>query len=153
MPEAAPPATRPQIILAFDFGLRRLGLATGDTLTRAARALRTLPCIAGVPVWEELLREVRDVGAQQLVVGCPYNVDDSASVVTTMARKFAAELQRRSGLPVHLVDERYSSIEAQQQLRGMRAAGQRHHKVHKSDIDAMAAAVVLERWLAGEGSR
>lgn len=153
MPEAADSTTRPQIILAFDFGLRRLGLATGDTLTRTAHPLRTLTCQDGVPSWDELLREVRRVGAHQLVVGCPYNVDGSSSVITARARSFAAELQRRSDLPVHQVDERYSSLEAQQQLREQRAAGQRRQRLRKADIDATAAAVILRRWLSGEGTR
>lgn len=153
MPEAPAPPSRPQIVLAFDFGLKRLGLAAGDTLTRSARALRTLPCTAGEPDWTALLREISSVGAHQLVVGCPYNVDDSDSAITAKARAFAAELQHRSGLPVHLVDERFSSLEAEETLRGQRASGQRRTRIEKSDIDAMAAAVILERWLAGEGSR
>ncbi len=153
MPEATSQSSRPQIILAFDFGLRRLGLAAGDTLTRSARALRTLPCNAGEPDWTLLLREVSAVGAHQLVVGCPYNVDDSDSAITGKARDFAAELQSRSGLPVHLVDERFSSLEAEEMLRGQRASGQRRNRIEKTDIDAMAAAIILERWLTGEGSR
>lgn len=153
MPEAPRSATDPQIVLAFDFGLRRLGLAAGDTLTRSAHALRTLHCADGEPDWTELLREVASTGACQLIVGCPYNVDDSASATTSSARAFAAELQRRTGLPVHLVDERFSSLEAAELLRELRASGQRRSKVEKADIDATAAAIILERWLAGEGPR
>lgn len=153
MPEAPSQSSRPQIVLAFDFGLKRLGMAAGDTLTRSARALRTLPCNAGEPDWTALLREVGAVGAHQLVVGCPYNVDDSDSAITGKARAFAAELRSRSGLPVHLVDERFSSLEAGDKLRDQRATGQRRTRIEKTDIDAMAAAIILERWLAGEGPR
>jgi putative holliday junction resolvase len=87
------------------------------------------------------------------VVGAPYNVDGSESALTTAARDFAAELRRRFALPVHLVDERYSSLEAQAALRDARARGERRQRVARHDIDSAAAAVILGRFLEGEGQR
>ncbi len=153
MPEEPVTQRGPQIVLAFDFGLRRLGLATGDTLTRSAHGLRALLCRDGVPDWNAVLREVNQVGAARLVVGCPYNDDGSASATAERARAFGAELQRRTQLPVHMVDERYSSLEAQELLREQRQSGQRRARLQKSDVDAMAAAIILERWFAGEGTK
>ena len=100
---------------------------------------------------DRIARELRDSGASRIVVGCPYNEDGSRGALATRAAQFAAELGRRHGLPVHLVDERYSSLEATAALRTMRADGTRRSRVGKPDIDSAAAAVILERWLAGEG--
>ena len=155
---AAPPApasAAPQVLLGIDFGLRRIGIAVGDTITRRARPRPALQVPAGrTPGDAELqrvARELRDNGATCVVVGCPYNEDGSPGALARKAAQFAAELGRRHGLPVHLVDERYSSLEATEALRAMRADGTRRGRVEKPDIDSAAAAVILERWLAGEG--
>lgn len=112
MPERTASAG-PQIVLGIDFGLRRIGLAVGDTLTRTARPLAALTVAnAGqlsAPEWLHLERVIRECGASQIVVGCPYNVDGSAHSLTDAARTFARELQQRVTLPLHLEDERYSS--------------------------------------------
>ena len=92
---------------------------------------------------ETLLREWQPALA---VVGLPYNVDGSDSAMTQAAREFAAELQRRYRLPVVLVDERYSSREAEARLKSARESGLRRRRVVKADVDAAAACVILERW-------
>lgn len=138
--------------MAFDFGLRRIGLAVGDTLTRTARPLQAHTCSAGGmgdADWRRLEAEVIKAGARQLVVGCPYNVDGTPGTMTEQARRFAKSLGDRLKLPVHLVDERYSSIEAEAVLRDRRSAGERR-RFDKPVIDSTAATIVLERWLAGE---
>jgi len=138
--------------MAFDFGLRRIGLAVGDTLTRTARPHSALLVGAAGLLeqdWRRLESTVVKSGARQLVVGCPYNVDGSSSVMTEQARRFAQSLASRCGLPVHLVDERYSSLEAEAALREQRRAGERR-RYDKPAIDSAAATIVLERWLAGE---
>ncbi len=151
----APASAAPQILLGIDFGLRRIGLAVGDTITRRARPRPALQVAAGrapgEAEFQRIARELRDSGASRIVVGCPYNEDGSRGALATRAAQFAAELGRRHGLPVHLVDERYSSLEATAALRTMRADGTRRSRVGKPDIDSAAAAVILERWLAGEG--
>jgi putative Holliday junction resolvase len=156
MPEPAPPGA-PEVLLGVDFGLRRIGLAVGDTVTRRARPRPALLVAAGrepgEPEFERLARELRDAGAARIVVGCPYNPDGTQGALAARAAGFAAELGRRHGVPVHLVDERYSSIEATEALRTMRASGARRTRVEKPDIDSAAAAVILERWMAGEGER
>lgn len=151
----APASAAPQILLGIDFGLRRIGMAVGDTITRRARPRPALQVAAGRTPgdaeFQRIARELSDSGASRIVVGCPYNEDGSQGALATRAAQFAAELGRRHGLPVHLVDERYSSLEATEALRTMRADGTRRSRVEKPDIDSAAAAVILERWLAGEG--
>ncbi|MBM4209393.1 MAG: Holliday junction resolvase RuvX [Gammaproteobacteria bacterium] len=141
----------PEVVLAFDFGMRRIGIAVGDTLTRTARPLAALsrnsPALSETE-WRALEAEAIKTGARQLVVGCPYNVDGSPSVMTERATAFAKTLGSRLKLPVHMVDERYSSLEAEATLRDQRSAGERK-RYDRAAIDSAAATVILERWLGG----
>jgi putative Holliday junction resolvase len=138
----------PRIILAFDFGHRRIGVACGDTVSRTASPLEALPTGPNAPPWEKIDALLREWQPALGVVGLPYNVDDSDSTMTTAARGFAAELERRFQLEVVLVDERYSSREAAARLKSARASGLRRRRVAKADVDAAAACVILERWFS-----
>ena len=142
--------TRPQTVLAFDFGLKRIGIACGDTLTRHGAARAAAAVHRGVPDWQAIAREVRALAPAILVVGAPYNVDGSEGALLAAARRFAAELERRFALPVQLVDERFSSLEANEALKARRAGGARG-RIERADIDSAAAAVILGRWFQGEG--
>jgi len=139
-----------QTILAFDFGLKRIGMAVGDTLTSTAAPRGVIPVAPSGPDWDSIAAEVHALHPQVLVVGAPYNVDGTPGRLAPAARRFAAELQRRFALPVSLVDERWSSLEAGAALKAQRAGGARR-RIRRGDIDSAAAAVILERWLAGEG--
>jgi putative holliday junction resolvase len=136
-------------VIAFDFGLRRIGIAAGDTLTRTASPRPAITVGAGGPDWNAIASVVHSLSPGLLVVGAPYNVDDSPGALTGAASAFAAELQRRFGLRVERVDERFSSLEAGAELKSQRARGQRR-RIRREHIDSAAAAVILERWLAGE---
>jgi len=149
MPEAeSSRRDAPQIVLAFDFGQRRIGVACGDTVSRSASHAHAIACRSrGVP-WEAVDALIREWRPGLLVVGLPYNVDDSETAAAAGARNFAGELASRYALPVELVDERYSSMEAVDRLRQARASGLRKRRVAKSDVDAGAARVILERWFS-----
>ena len=149
MPDRTPgqPTLRqPKIVVALDFGLRRIGTASGDTLTRTANPRSTVSNGPSGPDWAALDRLLADTRPARIAVGEPYNADGSVSPLTEAARNFAAELAKRSSLPVDLVDERWSSQDAEERLRGMRASGERKRRVTREDVDAVAAAVILERW-------
>lgn len=130
--------------LGFDFGEKRIGLALGDDLTGSARPL---PALAPGN-WAELDRVLANWQPAALIVGLPLDEDGREQRITAAARRFAAQLGQRSRLPVHLVDERYSSREADSHLREARASGRMPRRVRKTDRDAHAARVVLEQWLA-----
>jgi len=83
-----------------------------------------------------------------IVVGLPYNADGSESGMSAQVRTFSEELARRYALPVRMVDERYSSLEAGSRLKAARESGARTRRVTKTDVDAAAACVILERWFA-----
>jgi putative holliday junction resolvase len=147
MPEPVLPASgAARIVLAFDFGHRRIGVACGDTVSRTAAPLNAVPAGAAGPRWEVIETLLREWQPALAVVGLPYNVDGSDSAMTLSAREFAAELERRCRLPVVLVDERYSSREAEARLKSARESGLRRRRVVKADVDAAAACVILERW-------
>jgi putative Holliday junction resolvase len=137
--------TGPQLILAFDFGTRRIGIASGDTLTRTARALTTVSVASDLP-WQEIDKLVSDYRPARLIVGLPYNMDGTPTALTGKTRKFALELAARFKVEVLLVDERLSSREAEAQLRNARAAGLKRRRLTHADVDMTAAKVLLERW-------
>jgi putative Holliday junction resolvase len=148
MPEPGGAAHPPNVILAFDFGARNIGVACGDTVSRNASPLSPVPARGGEPNWALIEAHVRTWRPNRLVVGLPYNTDGSESDMTKAARAFAGELQERFALEVDLVDERYSSMDAQARLRSERESGARRRRVGKADIDAVAACVILERWFS-----
>ena len=143
-----PESSRPKIVLAFDFGRRRIGVACGDTVSRSASVLEAVPADAAGPRWPVIAALMREWQPDMAVVGLPYNVDGSDSAMTGAARTFAAELARRFGIEVVMVDERYSSLEAEARLQAARESGLRRRRVAKSDVDAAAACVILERWFS-----
>ncbi len=147
------PERAPRIALAFDYGRRRIGMAAGDTLTATAAPRPAVAAHAGVPDWSAIAREILALSPHVLVVGVPYNADGSEGSMAQETRQFAQSLQARFALPVEHVDEHGSSLEAGSRLKDQRASGQRRRRVQRADIDSAAAAVILTRWLAGEGDR
>lgn len=129
----------PAIVLGFDYGTKRIGVAIGQSLTGAARPLEVLHARDDVPDWEAITRLIRTWQPTSLVVGLPIDMDGSEQDVTARARRFSRQLKGRYNLTVHLMDERLSSIEAASRLREQ---GKPTNK-----RDAMAAQVILESWL------
>ena len=124
-----------QSFLAFDFGTRRVGVAVGNTLLKQAQPLTTV-AVMGDARFAAIARLLREWQPDALVVGVPTHPDGAPHDNTRRAKAFARQLQGRFGLPVHEVDERYTSVEAI-------AEGAR-------DVDAAAAALILEQYLRGQ---
>jgi putative holliday junction resolvase len=133
-------------IVAFDYGVKRIGVACGNTLTRSARPLKTLNNGVSIP-WLEISTIVRDYEPSKFIVGLPYNMDDTDTSLSQTVREFASELGTRFNREVILVDERLSSRAAAEELRDARASGQQRRRVVRADIDMTAAKVLLEQWL------
>ena len=134
----------PQTALGFDFGLKRIGAAVGQTLTGSASPLGVVMVRGGEPDWEAIAGLIGEWRPASLVVGLPYNMDLSEQEMTQKARHFAAELSKRFPLPVHTVDERLSSREAEAALKERRQQGRK--RITREDIDGAAACVILESW-------
>lgn len=122
-------------ILAFDYGLRQIGVATGQTLTRSSTPLEVIPAKNGQPQWDRVAALIEQWRPDALVVGLPLNMDGTESDMCALARGFASELETRFAVPVHLTDERLSSREA-------RARGGT-----REDHD-LAAKIIAETFLA-----
>lgn len=133
--------------LGFDFGLRRIGVAIGESVTGSARPLLTLPARDGQPEWERIQALLQDWQPQALVVGIPRHADGSAAAVTAPAERFARRLHGRFGLPVHTVDEHLSSHAAEQALAERGRGGERLARQPEA-VDSLAAAIILETWFA-----
>ena len=148
MPERG--AATPGLYLAFDFGLKRTGVAVGQVVTGSARAPTTLACNHGQPDWpavQALLDEWRPAG---LVVGIPRHMDGTEQPMTAAAERFARRLEGRFGLPVHRTEEQLSSYAAEQELTAAGRGGRRLQD-RKQEIDRMAARIILESWFAEGG--
>jgi len=138
----------PETVLAFDFGLRRIGVAVGQQVTDSARPLGVVRNADTGPDWAHIETLVAEWRPQRLVVGMPHHADGSASELGNKVERFVAGLGR-FGLPVETVDERYSSIDAQELLKSRRAVGL-EGRIRKELIDAAAAVLIAERWLKRE---
>ncbi len=132
--------------MAFDYGTRRIGVAIGQTTTASASPAGIID-VRNTPDWQALERCVRQWSPSRLLVGLPYNMDGTDTLLTATCRAFAVELERRFGLPVELVDERLTSAAATSDLRDARRSGARSRRVRPEDIDAHAARLILETWL------
>ncbi|SRR5690625_575522 len=139
MPETA---NRQGVILAFDFGTRQIGLASGQTITATATPLTQLPARDGIPDWERVEDLVREWQPALILVGLPLNMDGSESALCVRARKFARRLHGRTGKPVLMVDERLSTREAKT------LDSRRGQSYRERPVDAIAASLILESWLA-----
>ncbi len=126
--------------MAFDFGLKRIGVAVGQSLLASAQALPTLSAEDGKPRWGEIERLLQQWQPDLLVVGHPINMDGSDNEITKLARKFARRLRGRFGIPCYIWDERLSSFAARERIR------ESEDKL-RTGIDSVAAQIILESWL------
>lgn len=141
------PAT-PETILAFDFGMRRIGIAVGQQITQSASPLGVVANGENGPDWSHIASLLDEWRPARLIVGMPWHADGSRSETTTLVESFIAQL-RRFEIEVETVDERYSSVEATQQLKDARLSGAKG-RISKEMIDSGAARLIAERWLKSQ---
>jgi putative Holliday junction resolvase len=128
-------------LLAFDYGLKRIGVAVGQQLTGTATPLKILSARDGIPDWDEIRKIIQEWQPDLAVVGNPLNMDGSESEMSLRARKFANRLHGRFGVKVEMTDERLSSYVNRSPVSG----GDGHSRT--GGIDALAAATICEDWL------
>ncbi len=131
------------VYLGFDFGYRRIGVAVGQTITASARPLTTLRANQGCPNWQEVTKLIQQWNPAELIVGLPTTINGKIQYTTEPAKQFAEQLHQIFGLPVHLVDERLTTKEARSNI--FEQGG--YKQLKKSEVDAYAAALILEQWL------
>ena len=145
-----PEPSKPETILAFDYGLRRIGVAVGQTVTGGASPLGVVDNGDRGPEYARIDALIREWRPDRIVVGMPLHADGSPSALVPTIRAFMRDLERY-GLPVSEMDERHSSQEAEAALIRARQAGSKG-RISKADIDAAAAVMIAERYLAGQES-
>ena len=129
-------------VLAFDFGEQRIGVATGETVLKTAHPLLTINAEANDVRFSEIEKLIKEWQPSLLIVGLPTHLDGKPHTLTQLSKKFAQRLEGRFNLPVMMIDERLSSVEASQNLR---AAGIKAQE-QKALIDAAAAQVILQSY-------
>jgi len=140
MPEAAA-----RTVLAFDFGLKRIGVAVGEPSLGTAHPLPGIAA-SGDPLFAAVAKLLAEWRPGQLVVGHPVADDGSVHALARRAERFARQLEGRFRLPVALVDERYSSIEAESRLRAAAGARKAARASRARQLDSRAAQVILEQY-------
>lgn len=129
------------VVLGFDFGTRRIGVAVGESVTGSARPLASIAVRHDRPDWDGIRRLIDTWRPEGLVVGLPLQMDGGEQDTTVAALRFGRQLAGRYGLPVHTMDERLTTRAAATLLedKGRRVTG--------DDLDPVAASLILESWL------
>ncbi|WP_280539951.1 Holliday junction resolvase RuvX [Chromohalobacter sp. 11-W] len=135
-----------RLVVAFDYGTRRIGVAVGNEMLGSATALAPLPARNGIPEWQQIGQLLKEWQPDLLVVGLPLNMDGTESDMSQRARKFGNRLHGRFGKPVEVFDERGSTRAAK---RIARDAG--HRGNYRDDgVDGIAAQLILESFFADD---
>lgn len=137
-----PDLTAPQLVMAFDFGTQKMGMAVGSSLIQSANPLPLFPMKDGIPNWDNLLKIVKQHQPSLFLVGLPLNMDDSESELSTRARKFARRLRHQTNIETLMVDERLTTREARDELEHYQAQGRGKNLA----ADSIAAALFIESW-------
>lgn len=130
---------RHDLVMAFDFGMSKIGIAIGQAITKTATPIAIIKATDGIPDWSEIERWINEWQPRLFVVGLPLNMDDSSSEMSRLAEKFARKLNGRFHIPFELMDERLTSFEAKQ------------GKSSGKPQDHIAAKLILESFFQGHG--
>lgn len=137
--------TRCLQFLCFDFGLKRFGVATGNTLLQQGQPLEPIKAKDGIPDWDRIEQLVEEWKPEAFIVGLPLNMDGSENEMCLRAKKFGKRLKGRFNRQVHLMDERLSSYEAKSRvMESNKGAVDFGHY----SVDGQAASLILETWFA-----
>lgn len=137
-----PDLNTPNMIMAFDFGTQKMGMAVGQSMIESANPLALFPMKDGIPNWDELLKIIRQYQPNLFLVGLPLNMDDTESELSARSRKFARRLRHQTNIETLMVDERLTTREARGELEHYQAQG----RGKKLAADSIAAALFIESW-------
>ncbi len=125
-----------QTLLCFDYGIKRIGTAVGQTITSTATALEIIKTINDKPDWNSITRLINEWGPDLFIVGKPYQLDGSRQEMTDIAERFSRQLEGRYQIKVEMIEEQLSSYEARRELKST------------YELDAVAARLILETWFS-----
>ncbi|MGR6980904.1 Holliday junction resolvase RuvX [Testudinibacter sp. P27/CKL/0425] len=132
--------------LAFDYGVKSIGCAVGQSITGTAQALAAFKANDGIPNWDLIEKCLKEWQPKIVVVGLPLNMDGTEQEITQRARKFSQRIHGRFGVAVALHDERLSTVEARAEIfsrRGFKA-------LEKGKVDSISACIILESWFEAQ---
>ena len=139
--------TSQNVIMGFDYGTRKIGIAVGQLITKTANPIAIISARDGVPDWSEIEKLILEWQPAQLVVGLPLNMDETESEMSRRSLKFARRLTGRFNIPHHTIDERLTSREARS-IHESHSSNQRGTAgPSRDEIDDIAAQIILESWL------
>ncbi|WP_312966937.1 Holliday junction resolvase RuvX [Acinetobacter gerneri] len=131
-----------QLIMAFDFGTQKMGMAVGQSLIESANPLALFPMKDGIPNWDELHKIIKQHQPTLFLVGLPLNMDETESELSARARKFARRLRHQTNIETWMVDERLTTRAARDELDGYHLQG----RAKNIAADSMAACLFIESW-------
>ena len=144
MPKLSKTKREIKVVLGFDFGTKRIGVAVGQTVTQTATPLPLLKAQDGAPKWDQIQILIDEWRPQILIVGLPVHMDGTEQLLTKAAKRFGNRLNGRFNLPVEWVDERLTSYEAESLV------GEYNIKLNDQqlNIDSFSAKLILEQWFS-----
>ena len=133
--------SEPRIVMAFDFGIKHIGIAIGQEITKTASTFYSIKALEGQPDWNELDDIIHEWKPDLIVVGDPYNMDGSRSKIQEMSDRFSDALYKRYQIQLEKTDERLSSREANERLQNLDIGTKSSSNKH-----SISAQVILEDW-------
>jgi putative Holliday junction resolvase len=133
-----------KIVMSFDFGTKRIGVAIGQTITKSARPLTTINAKEGVPDWNTVTPLIKKWRPDAFVIGVPLNMDGTEQPITQLARMFANSLKEQYNLPVFEMDERLTTKDARERI--FSEGG--YKALQEGQVDQVAAQLILQNWFA-----
>lgn len=130
-------------MLAFDFGMKSIGIAVGQAITGTASPLQAFKAVDGIPQWELVADVIKQWQPEALLVGLPLNMDGTEQAITQNVKKFCARLKHKYNLPVLMHDERLSTVDARAKLFELGG----FKKLTKGKVDSVSACLIYESWL------
>lgn len=134
--------THSETVIAFDFGIKNIGVAVGESSLQTASELKPIKANEGQPNWDTMAALFQEWKPSKIVVGLPLNMDGSDSELTRRARKFGNKIKGRFGQNIEFADERLSSVEAKNEAKAQGHKGD----YGRNPIDSKAARIILEAW-------
>src|SRR3990167_2833722 len=132
------------IIMGFDFGMKRIGIAIGQTITKTTNPITTISAKNGTPQWDHIKKLIDKWSPDALIVGIPFNMDGTEQPLSQHARQFAQTLREHYHLPVYEMDERLTTKSAREHL--FNEGG--YQALLDGQVDRLAAQLILQNWFA-----
>lgn len=134
-----------KVILGFDFGLSKIGVAIGQMVTRSATPLTILKAKRGIPDWQLIKKIIEDWDADAMVIGLPLNMDGTEQYITRRAREFGDTLKKQFTLPIYFSDERLTTVAARDEMHAHFKGAARFE-----NADSVSAKLIVESWMRSQ---